>query len=324
MTRMDGSLQRAIPALDESDAWNLLLALSHEARRGSPFSAGTALSLRDGQAHVAPPDEAWITLRSASGLTAGHGRCWDSRREVRPAAAELFDLYLPLCIGAAASHLVVAHLGQSLDGRIATPTGLPRFITGDEDIVHTHRMRALFDAVLVGATTVEVDDPQLTTRLVPGRHGARVVLDPRGRVTHDRLVFSDRQAPTIVVVGQEHQGRHQALAADVELLSVDVPDGRFPLGDVIDRLAEKGLRRIFIEGGGVTVSRFLEARLLDRLQVTVAPKILGAGVPSIRVDARLRIAERLALSSRRFMLGRDVLFDCELGGRSGFDGINVS
>ena len=76
--------------------------------------------------------------------------------------------------------MVVAHLGQSLDGRVATVTGSSRFVTGPEDVRHTHRLRALFDAVLVGARTACIDNPRLTTRLVPGRQPARVIVDPNG------------------------------------------------------------------------------------------------------------------------------------------------
>ena len=66
---------------------------------------------------------------------------------------ELLELYLPLCQGCP-ERFVVAHLGQSLDGRIAAANGASRWVTGAEDVVHNHRMRALFDAVVVGAGTV--------------------------------------------------------------------------------------------------------------------------------------------------------------------------
>ena len=86
---------------------------------------------------------------------------------------------------------VVAHLGQSLDGRIAAANGASRWVTGEQDIVHNHRMRALFDAVVVGAGTVRHDDPQLTVRAVPGPHPVRVVLDTQRRLGPDYRVFND-------------------------------------------------------------------------------------------------------------------------------------
>jgi len=74
--------------------------------------------------------------------------------------------------------LVIGQLGQSLDGRIATPSGKSHYITGPESLVHLHRMRAWVDAVIVGAGTVAADNPQLTVRRVEGRNPVRVVIDP--------------------------------------------------------------------------------------------------------------------------------------------------
>src|SRR3546814_58109 len=90
-----------------------------------------------------------------------------------PEASRLLELYGPLCH--APAPFVVAHLGQTLDGRIATVSGASRFVTGHEDILHNHRMRALFDVVLVGAGTVRADDPQLTVRHCAGDNPVREI-----------------------------------------------------------------------------------------------------------------------------------------------------
>ncbi|HVR21152.1 MAG TPA: dihydrofolate reductase family protein, partial [Polyangiaceae bacterium] len=74
-----------------------------------------------------------------------------------PAADQLAALYAPLLSGESADGFVIAHVGQSLDGQIATSTGASRYITGHENIMHIHRLRALADAVVVGASTVEFD-----------------------------------------------------------------------------------------------------------------------------------------------------------------------
>jgi len=93
---------------------------------------------------------------------------------------DLLDLYAPLL--AIGPDCTVAHLGQSLDGRIATASGASHYVTGPEDILHNHRMRALFDAVIVGAGTVRHDDPQLTVRPCVGDEAVRVGMDTeRGR-----------------------------------------------------------------------------------------------------------------------------------------------
>ena len=115
---------------------------------------------------------------------------FDSPSRLTASVRQLLDLYLPLCIGQGAERLVLGHVGQSLDGQIATLAGASRYVTGPENIVHMHRLRSLMDAVVVGAGTVELDDPELTTRLVPGDHPTRVVIDPTLRLAHARKAVS--------------------------------------------------------------------------------------------------------------------------------------
>jgi riboflavin biosynthesis pyrimidine reductase len=83
---------------------------------------------------------------------------------------------------------------------------------------------------------------------------------------------------------------------------------------VLDALAARGLRRIFIEGGGITVSRFLAAGCLHRLQITIAPLIIGSGRPSISLPEIGRLSDGLRPTVRKFDLGRDVLFECRFDG----------
>jgi riboflavin-specific deaminase-like protein len=271
-------------------------------------------------------DEAWGFVRSLLGRAArpvparielaatGDGaQTWRAHCGATPEAARLLDLCVPLCAGALVKDLVVAHLGQSLDGRIAVPPGWPRTITGPEDLRHTHRLRALCDAVVVGATTVAVDNPQLTTRLVPGQHPVRVVLDPRARLPKDRGLFTDGQVASLVVVGRGYAGAYAGV--DVEVVPIALDQDTLPVEGVLCALRERGLRRIFVEGGGITVSRFLDANALDRLHVAVASRIVGTGVPALQLQATMFGA---AAQARSYLLGTDVLFDCDL--RAGSSG----
>jgi riboflavin biosynthesis pyrimidine reductase len=91
-------------------------------------------------------------------------------------------------------------------------------------------------------------------------------------------------------------------------------DQRMNLGTLISLLRRRGLRRLFIEGGGVTVSRFLAAGLLTRLQVTVAPVIIGEGRPGLRLPRLERLDAALRPPARQFCMGQDVLFDLDLAG----------
>lgn len=258
--------------------------------------------------------DAWRESRSEAELWVDPEHCSvgvDAPFAASSEARSLFELFMPLLLGARAAQLVVGHLGQSLDGRVATPTGASQFITGREDIQHTHRLRALFDAVVVGVRTVQLDDPQLTTRLVPGAHPTRVILDPGAKLSGDYKVLGDPVAPTLVCTASRSMPKARRLG-HVEWVGLACRQGRFDLRELLQVLRERGLARVFVEGGGVTVSRFLAAGVLDRLHVGVAPMILGSGAPAFALPPIERLDQALSLRCRHFSLGSDMLFDCEL------------
>jgi diaminohydroxyphosphoribosylaminopyrimidine deaminase/5-amino-6-(5-phosphoribosylamino)uracil reductase len=298
----------AVPsALDADIAWSLLLQLASQARAGRPLARPTGfVRVERGEWQEVARPQALLWVDPEAGAIA--------RGDITAAAKTMLDLYLPLLVGPRARRLTLGHLGQSLDGRVATPTGCSQFITGREGIEHTHRLRALFDAVLVGVRTVELDDPQLTTRLVPGEHPTRVVLDPQGKLKSGYKVLADGAAPTLVFTDRAGLPA-EPCAGHVEWLELERTEGGFDVSHVLARLAERGLSRVFVEGGGVTVSRFLAARALDRLHVSVAPMILGSGAPAFALPPIDRLEEALTLRCRHFVMGPDILFDCELAAR---------
>lgn len=209
--------------------------------------------------------------------------------------------------------LVLAQLGQSLDGFIASRTGDARFVTGPADREHLHRLRALVDAVVVGAATATTDDCRLTVRDVTGPHPVRVVLDPGRVLRRDATLLTDGAAPTLWVVGP---GAVPTVPAPhVEVLTWPTAGPMDPSA-VLDRLAARGLSRVLVEGGGRLVSSFVAAGVVDRLFLTTAPVLVGDGVPGIRVGGADRMADALRPAARRWIAGEDVVTELVLRPRS--------
>ena len=208
---------------------------------------------------------------------------------------------------------VVAQLGQSVDGRIATVTGESRWINGDAALDHVHRLRACVDAVVVGIGTALADDPLLNVRRVPGRHPARVVIDPSGRLTADARCLARDGIRRLIITAQGTQLRPDILRLDVEHIPLQRRDGRLSPQEIVDALEARGLPRLLIEGGALTVSAFVDAGMVDRLHMLVAPVILGSGRPGLTLAPIQRLVNPRRPSTRIHVLGEtDVLFDCDL------------
>jgi diaminohydroxyphosphoribosylaminopyrimidine deaminase / 5-amino-6-(5-phosphoribosylamino)uracil reductase len=221
------------------------------------------------------------------------------------------DVFGPLRIGAVDDLVVVGQVGQSLDGRAATRTGHSRYINGPAGLTHLHRLRALVDAVIIGVGSAIADDPQLTVRHVAGPAPARVVIDPRGRLSPTARLFADDGVRRVVVTAR---GTRCALD-DVDILSLPANDGHIEPADILASLAEMGLRRVLVEGGADTLSRFLKASCLDRLHVIVAPIFLGGGRPGFTLPAIDHVDQALRPPMRVHRLEGEILFDCDFSGQ---------
>ena len=286
--------------------WAVLRAAALHARSAQPREPGPFALGADGRLQrvaAGAPDRV---------LERGRAGEWVSVGAPSEELAALLDLYLPVCAAGPSQPCTIAHLGQSLDGHIATSRGDSSYVNGPQNILHLHRMRALCDAIVVGAGTIAADDPRLTARLAGGASPARVILDPRRRLEPCHRVFNDGEAETLLVCASENAAAAPAHIGAAQVLPVPCASGRLDLAVLLERLHERGLYSVFVEGGGTTVSRFLERGLLDRLQIAVAPLVIGHGRAGLRLPARARIAEALRPRARVFAMGADILFDCDL------------
>ena len=263
------------------------------------------------------PDRAWSRL-----LAACHDGAMGPWTEAtgRPVAADLSALsaeeaaqslwrrYAPLARPVGRDVRVIAQLGQSLDGRIATPTGHSHYVTGPADRAHLHRLRALSDAVLVGAGTVVADDPRLTVREVAGPQPIRLVSATRGGIDPHRSIFCDGMAPTWGIA-----------PAGVAMPPVDrrIQPGDMAPASILAALAAAGIRRLLVEGGARTVSSWLAAGLVDHLYLAVAPVVIGSGPTGLQLPAISHMEEAWRPPIEQFALGDDRLYRLDFNGGSG-------
>jgi len=180
---------------------------------------------------------------------------------------------------------VTVSYAQTLDGRLATASGSSRWISAPDSLRFAHRLRAEHDAVAVGAGTACNDDPRLTVRLVPGDDPLRVVVDSTLRTPLSGALLANgaAQGTLLAVTDRAPEGRcEEALSLGATVLKVP-PDaaGRVDLGALLTELYALGVRSVMVEGGAALITSFLHARLVDRLAVCIAPKILGRGIEAV-------------------------------------------
>jgi diaminohydroxyphosphoribosylaminopyrimidine deaminase/5-amino-6-(5-phosphoribosylamino)uracil reductase len=164
---------------------------------------------------------------------------------------------------------VSAKFAMSLDGKIATRTGESRWITGEESRLHSHRLRHIHDAILVGVNTVMVDDPELTTRLegVEARQPLRVVVD-----SQLRLRMSARVVGPNTLIATTRAGRMGA--AEVVKFPATA-DGQVALQPLLDELGKRGILSLLVEGGSTVHAAFVSEGLVDKVYAYVAPRLIG-------------------------------------------------
>jgi riboflavin-specific deaminase-like protein len=204
---------------------------------------------------------------------------------------------------------VVVKFAQSLDGRIATAARDSKWISGEPERRVAHSLRALCDAVLVGAGTIVTDDPLLTVRLVPGASPLRVVFDTTLRIPLDARVLND-DARTLVITTERADPRAaRALrASHIGVREVkSTPSGVDP-GAALRLLRESGVSSLLVEGGSRMITSLLGAEAVDRLIVSVAPKVLGQGVDAVGDLGVLKVSKAVSLVDRSVhLIGEDVV-----------------
>ncbi|MGI6065595.1 MAG: bifunctional diaminohydroxyphosphoribosylaminopyrimidine deaminase/5-amino-6-(5-phosphoribosylamino)uracil reductase RibD [Bacillota bacterium] len=167
----------------------------------------------------------------------------------------------------------------TLDGKIATKTGSSRWITGHEARLKAHRLRHIHDGVLVGIGTILADNPQLTVR-IPGetlKNPVRIVIDSSLRITPDAQVLNQSQAPTLIYTARPAAEKMEKLKSQgVKVIKCPGPDGQVDLKEALKDMFQRGISSILVEGGAGINGTLLDQKLIDKMYVFYAPKVIGS------------------------------------------------
>jgi diaminohydroxyphosphoribosylaminopyrimidine deaminase/5-amino-6-(5-phosphoribosylamino)uracil reductase len=173
--------------------------------------------------------------------------------------------------------LVSLKLAQTLDGKIATSLGASRWITGEEARREVHRLRSLYDAILIGEATIRVDDAVLTVRHCPGRNPLRVVLDRQLSLPVDAKIFGS-EAQTLVFASSSWSGLpkvEQLRVKGVPVIFVHEQAGELDLQQVLMELHKRQILSVIVEGGSRLSASFIREKLVDKIYMFIAPKLFG-------------------------------------------------
>jgi diaminohydroxyphosphoribosylaminopyrimidine deaminase/5-amino-6-(5-phosphoribosylamino)uracil reductase len=210
---------------------------------------------------------------------------------------------------------ITLKLAVSLDGRIGTHSGDSKWITSPIARMRSHLLRAQHDAIMVGSNTALQDDPDLTCRLpgLPKRPAVRIVLDGRLRLSlTSKVVATATATPTWLITRSDAEtSRRQAFEdCGVQVIAVEPDEAGFPdLPQAFAELAERGLTRVLVEGGGKLAASLVRADLVDRMIWFRAPNVIGGdGLPGIAAFGVDTVAEAPRWQRvRADILGDDLL-----------------
>jgi 5-amino-6-(5-phosphoribosylamino)uracil reductase/diaminohydroxyphosphoribosylaminopyrimidine deaminase/5-amino-6-(5-phosphoribosylamino)uracil reductase len=203
---------------------------------------------------------------------------------------------------------------QTLDGRLATASGSSRWISSPESLRFAHALRSEHDAIMVGAGTVCRDDPRLTVRLVPGNDPLRVVVDSTLRTPPTAAVLANGAAKNTVLAATvcapaDRRDEARSLGATVLSLPANAA-GRVDLNVLLAELYARGIGSVMVEGGATLITSLLCNRLVDRLAVCIAPKILGSGIEAVGDLGICDLTDSLNLTDTSIIpYGVDIVLD---------------
>ncbi len=216
---------------------------------------------------------------------------------------------------------VTLKVAMTLDGKIATPEGESKWITGEKARNEVHKLRGRADAIMTAIGTVKADDPQLTARIKSSRGQAarspkRIVIDPELEMPMDAKVLQTPPETILVTQSTERRTRNtekkKKALIDKGVNIIEYKSAKLDLKWLMKKLGEMNITSLFIEGGSSLNSHALEDGIVDKVMFFIAPKIIGGkeSFPAVGGKAFRRLAEAYQLKDIKLRrIGEDILIE---------------
>jgi diaminohydroxyphosphoribosylaminopyrimidine deaminase/5-amino-6-(5-phosphoribosylamino)uracil reductase len=298
--------------------WELLLKIKNELRKRENTGDNTAFNIQNFRVEIdyVPKDfllvfrlngkdgDIEINFDSPFSPVIAHNTLLDEQE------VQQFMLYLPYCVLPYFSKknkkcFAITHFAQTLDGRIASSSGSSKWIGNEQNLIHAHKMRALCDAILVGASTVVVDDPKLDVRHVTGEN-PRVVVVGGERIDLSKYYIFGSDP---ILFCEDKNGIDEGF----KKIKLTKYQDEFETKEILEGLFNIGLTSVYIEGGSKTTSSFLRQSNIDQLQIHISPRILGSGVSGFSFEGINDMEDAINFNKGRFIpMGDHMMFLGEL------------
>ena len=171
--------------------------------------------------------------------------------------------------------LVIAQIGQSIDGRIALNNGNSHYINNPKSIIYLHCLRSISDAIIVGSNTIKKDDPLLTTRKVKGTNPKRIIIDGSLSLNNKYKIFNDGNENIIFTKSNKNIRLNNSTI-------IRLKEKNFTK-NFITQIKKLKYKNILVEGGSKTISELINNKYIDILQFMIAPILIGSGINSLNL-----------------------------------------
>ena len=171
--------------------------------------------------------------------------------------------------------LVIAQIGQSIDGRIALNNGNSHYINNPKSIIYLHCLRSISDAIIVGSNTIKKDDPLLTTRKIKGTNAKRIIIDGSLSLNNKYKIFNDGNENIIFTKSDKNIRLNNSTI-------IRLKEKNFTK-NLITQIKKLKYKNILVEGGSKTISELINNKYIDILQFMIAPILIGSGINSLNL-----------------------------------------